>query len=594
MIVQCPSCAARYRVNDANIPPSGGKIRCPSCSHAFVVYPEAQEDAAGAEERTSIAQRPNLKNLLNSMRSAQESDDDAGKTEVISSDSLPDFGQLVGQIPEGDKTVEMSNPLMDAEFRKAMLGHTAAAKQAAQEQDELMTQELTSDLVQASLNSIRDQAGLSPLEEEERTQIAPPLDLGQLPAMQQPPSYQQRISAPDGPTPPPPGQPQNNPPLPTGPGADGPATRFPTTGRTEPPAQSFEDPTRLTPLPDGLAGGRAPSAPGAHSTPPPASDPFGSTPLPGPAAQRGPDPNHQGPWHLQTPFGIVYNFQDMQGLRNHLEPKESLEGYQLSADGATFYPLSDFPQIQGVTRSGAHQKYSSGAQQVVPQPVAGPGAQPGFGPSPSVPMPDPGIPGPGPQVPGPGMPGPPGGRSPFTTANQPIGGPGSPQKVDPNAGYRPPTQAGKQRFLNGILWLLFGVLAIAALGLALHLAGVIDLFGEGDPTPAPTPQVVEEVETEESAQDFHEVALDPEELERIREEVDRMLEEAQREIDSNRLPRALEHLERARSLDPDRIQVYVLMAEAYETLEEHDEAEAMRSRARQLREGVPIPPDDAD
>ena len=43
MIVSCPSCEARYKVNEAKIKGRGAKITCPKCSHRFVVYREGDK-----------------------------------------------------------------------------------------------------------------------------------------------------------------------------------------------------------------------------------------------------------------------------------------------------------------------------------------------------------------------------------------------------------------------------------------------------------------------------------------------------------------------------------------------------------------------
>jgi predicted Zn finger-like uncharacterized protein len=140
MIVQCPSCSKRYRVNDANIPPSGGKIRCPECSHAFVVYPEAPANPAGYDapgEKTSVAQAPNMQELLRGMQqggagAGAPQEEDVAKTEVMSGAELPDFGSLFGG--DGpDQTTEMQNPLAPGGVLSA--------------EDDLATQELTGDKV---------------------------------------------------------------------------------------------------------------------------------------------------------------------------------------------------------------------------------------------------------------------------------------------------------------------------------------------------------------------------------------------------------------------------------------------------------------
>lgn len=118
MIVQCPSCASRYRVNDANVPASGGKITCPSCQHKFIVYPEEQNPTPGAstsddlEDKTSVAFRPDINKLVNQMQQTggaqQSGEDGVAATEVMSGDSIPDFLNNA-DIPE-DGTIEMKNP----------------------------------------------------------------------------------------------------------------------------------------------------------------------------------------------------------------------------------------------------------------------------------------------------------------------------------------------------------------------------------------------------------------------------------------------------------------------------------------------------
>lgn len=60
MIVQCPACSARYRINAAKLPEGGGHIKCPKCGHAFFVQPEPEGNAP-APAATSVpppASRP--------------------------------------------------------------------------------------------------------------------------------------------------------------------------------------------------------------------------------------------------------------------------------------------------------------------------------------------------------------------------------------------------------------------------------------------------------------------------------------------------------------------------------------------------------
>jgi len=40
MIIQCPKCKGKYKVNKNDIPPGGGAVECPSCNNIFTVYKE--------------------------------------------------------------------------------------------------------------------------------------------------------------------------------------------------------------------------------------------------------------------------------------------------------------------------------------------------------------------------------------------------------------------------------------------------------------------------------------------------------------------------------------------------------------------------
>lgn len=57
MIVTCPSCAARYKLDDGKVTGRGAKIKCPSCRFVFIVYPQssAAEEEQVAQELTAPA-----------------------------------------------------------------------------------------------------------------------------------------------------------------------------------------------------------------------------------------------------------------------------------------------------------------------------------------------------------------------------------------------------------------------------------------------------------------------------------------------------------------------------------------------------------
>ena len=57
MIVTCPACSARYKINESKIQGSGAKITCPRCGHRFVVYPDDTGSRAIPPARRAPPQR---------------------------------------------------------------------------------------------------------------------------------------------------------------------------------------------------------------------------------------------------------------------------------------------------------------------------------------------------------------------------------------------------------------------------------------------------------------------------------------------------------------------------------------------------------
>lgn len=63
MIVTCPACSSRYKLDESKVTGRGAKITCPKCKHVFVVYPGGKtgplpESVAKVEETRAAA--PNL------------------------------------------------------------------------------------------------------------------------------------------------------------------------------------------------------------------------------------------------------------------------------------------------------------------------------------------------------------------------------------------------------------------------------------------------------------------------------------------------------------------------------------------------------
>ena len=53
MIVTCPECASRYKIDESKIKGRGAKITCPNCAHKFVVYREGESAETADAPATS-------------------------------------------------------------------------------------------------------------------------------------------------------------------------------------------------------------------------------------------------------------------------------------------------------------------------------------------------------------------------------------------------------------------------------------------------------------------------------------------------------------------------------------------------------------
>ena len=53
MRIVCPSCSAKYNLDDSRVPPQGASIKCPKCKHSFIVKP-----GAGSVPPTAAAPPP--------------------------------------------------------------------------------------------------------------------------------------------------------------------------------------------------------------------------------------------------------------------------------------------------------------------------------------------------------------------------------------------------------------------------------------------------------------------------------------------------------------------------------------------------------
>jgi len=61
MIITCPNCATRYKINPASLGESGRMVRCSSCTHRWFVAPEPEPEPAAEPDPPpieSLASRP--------------------------------------------------------------------------------------------------------------------------------------------------------------------------------------------------------------------------------------------------------------------------------------------------------------------------------------------------------------------------------------------------------------------------------------------------------------------------------------------------------------------------------------------------------
>ncbi len=163
MIVQCPACNSRYRIRSENIPASGGKIRCPSCGHSFVVYPETANAPEEESDRTSITSQNALNQLVSSMASnkaAQQSQPEPfveERTEQIDKDemnrirAIQALAKNMDQLDDG--TLEMKNPMKIWQD----------AQDAARRQQALEEQSSGEDEYDAAPTEVVSSAGLAKL-----------------------------------------------------------------------------------------------------------------------------------------------------------------------------------------------------------------------------------------------------------------------------------------------------------------------------------------------------------------------------------------------------------------------------------------------
>lgn len=596
MIVQCPACSSRYRIRDDNIPPTGGKIRCPSCGHSFIVYPE---NPASADASTTVTGQ----GVVNEYMQGRKQPGTAGDhetTEIVSNkdlDALKNLPSMQGHdIPE-DGTVEIKNPMSYWEDLKNV------------EVEEKID-------APSSAYAGTDEPSDSDYDAAP-TEIVSPDNLN-LPfpgngAKKSPPSIPAPTSGPAGREsnlpnlPPPRPNRASTPPIPS-PNTPAPGRQIPESPQNQQDPFGRRDQVRENAAQAQHRPGSSPGYPPSQPFDPPTEDDFqpaGSSsqdilaaieeasqahddgqPAPGSPPSGGqivrPDPDHAGPWKLKTNFGLTYEFPDTRSLKNWLNSRDELTGYSLSADGSNFFALSEFPQVGNRAVSGPSQSIASSG--LIPQPDQLP-------PMPSDPQQPQSEPQnesrndsaqQSPQTPGFGSPnrGFGSGRFQPLPENPDTPGLGAPVSNE----FQPPSREARY---NGLLWIIFFALLAVCIVVALQTFEIYDfkaLLGSSDDTTEwvdPDP-VIPAVAPDEQP-DFEETDSS---------EIDRLLDEASREIRENRLQSALDRIKTVRMLEPDHLQAIDLAIEAHEKLGQSERADELRQRAETLRSEVDGSPDE--
>lgn len=635
MIVQCPACNSRYRIREANIPSSGGKIRCPSCAHSFVVYPESKEED---EDRTSITNPNALNQLVSKMATKMPSQED-NSTAIVSRgdvDSIRAFQQMAQDLGDADDgTLEIKNPMEIWKSAQAAIENARAAAAAAGEE------ESEADEYDAAPTEIVSGGNLPklpfPSSKPKLPSSGPPLNSTvPTPAVAPPtvptPSSSSSASFPTSkPVPPmpamppkpampamPPAMPAAPPvqePVRAGASANFPAAsasgNFPTSQRApEPPAPSFpppkpdpfqEDAYSTQQLPNPFTGANALNpfgTPAQNNTPNPANpfgepaqnqapaNPFGApAPAPYNPASASADilaaieeTNNAQAAAATTPKPDAahqgpWKLKTDFGLTYEFPDVKSLRNWLSSRDEIDGFKLSaDGINFFAVKDFPQFERRVGMSQIGLPQPQ-NLGALPGQ-------MPE--APGGLPSFAQPTFTPPPSSSSSGSFSGPVIPGQyasyhGGPLPAAP-AGppvineYRPPSRSAAD---NKLLWGVFVVLVLVAVLVGLQTTGIVDLMGMAGfgkkPIQVAPVTQVKPVEVMEN------VIPD-----NVDDEVEGLFKEVRRDLKNKKIQSALDRLTTIETLAPDRAEVFEMRAQAFDALGETDKAEAARVTAKEL------------
>lgn len=566
MIVQCPACNSRYRIRDANIPPSGGKIRCPSCAHSFVVYPEPPEEDDDSD-RTSITNPNALSSLVSKMstpaKPAGPATDD-NHTATLDKDEMNRiraFQAMAADLGDADDgTLEIKNPMEI--WRKAQAALEAAGEESEVDEYDAAPTEIVSaaNLPNLPFPGMKQKLPIPGLPAQ-----APPLPkpsasppIPSLPPLRPPVQEPVRAAAPSF---------QTNAPSFDDPFAPQPSANFapaPAPPPTPSPAmpQQYGDSTEQ--LSNPFTGVDTKSSPDASASIMAAIEEVSLAYDEKPRVE--PDGAHQGPWKLKTDFGLTYEFPDVKSLRNWLSSRDEIDGFKLSADGFNFFAVTDFPQFSrrpNISQMGLQQPNELGA---MPSDGYAPAAlpnfnQPSFTPPPSSSSSQSGS---------------------FSGAVVPgqyasyHGGPLPPVQMGPpvQTSYRPPSSGAGQ---HKLLWAIFALLLVICVLVGLQTFGFVDLltlagFGK---KPVVVIDVAPKIELVQP--------LNSPTIEDVNADIEGLLKEVRRDLKNKKIQTALDRLNTVETLAPKRAEVFELRAQAFDALGDTDKAENAREKAEELK-----------
>ncbi len=100
MVISCPECSTRFRVDEGKIPAQGAKIRCARCKHIFAVSPPSPEPETLIEEAAppigSLLQPPDEPEITDELSQPEEANsiNDSAESEATETDEGFGFNDI--------------------------------------------------------------------------------------------------------------------------------------------------------------------------------------------------------------------------------------------------------------------------------------------------------------------------------------------------------------------------------------------------------------------------------------------------------------------------------------------------------------------